>query len=172
MGCISSFAPIANTSAKVLILGSMPGVASLAAHQYYAHQRNAFWYIMAQLLDFALDASYPVRCQQLMHHHIALWDVLAHCDRAGSLDSAILRQSEQANDFVGFLQDHPGIKTVFFNGHKAQQVFNRAVKPYLPDLAFLDYVRLPSTSPAMASLSKESKLLHWRCVLDILETMD
>jgi len=101
---LQSLAPVAHANAKVLILGSMPGAESLAQQQYYAHPRNAFWPIMASLYGFAADLPYALRLQQLTAHGVALWDVLAYCEREGSLDSAI--RNEQPNDFHRFFAAH------------------------------------------------------------------
>ena len=83
------FPPIASPDARILILGSMPGRASLAAGQYYAHPRNAFWPIMGSLLDFDASRDYPARVDALKVAGIAVWDILDSCHRPGSLDSAI-----------------------------------------------------------------------------------
>lgn len=104
---IHSFDPIAAPDAEILILGSMPGRASLAAGQYYAHAQNAFWRIMAELLGFDATAPYAERTQALKSARIALWDVLHSCEREGSLDTNIDRETLVANDFAAFLREHP-----------------------------------------------------------------
>ena len=114
MTYISSFEPIADPHAKILILGSMPGNASLMAGQYYAHKQNVFWKIMAELLQFELNSSYEIRVQKLKSAHIALWDVLRSCKRVGSLDSNILPNSQTANNLQHFFQQHPVISKVRF----------------------------------------------------------
>ena len=161
---IQSFPPIADAWATRLILGSMPGAASLAASQYYAHPQNAFWRIIGELLGFALDARYADRVQALRSAGIAVWDVLQCCERTGSLDSAILRRSEVANDFETFRQQHPGVRTVVFNGATAEAAFRRHCRALLDDPQ-LTFVRLPSTSPAHASLRFDAKLTAWRAAL-------
>ena len=161
---IQSFSPIADARATRLILGSMPGAASLAASQYYAHPQNAFWRIMGELLGFAPDGRYADRVQALRSAGIAVWDVLQCCERSGSLDSAILRRSEVANDFETFRQQHPGVRTVVFNGATAEAAFRRHCRALLDD-PHLTFVRLPSTSPAHASLRFDAKLTAWRAAL-------
>ncbi|MBW7900857.1 MAG: DNA-deoxyinosine glycosylase [Rhodocyclaceae bacterium] len=161
---VRSFPPIADAGARVLILGSMPGVASLVAGRYYAHGRNAFWPLMGALLGFAADAPYEARTAALRAAGVALWDVLHACTREGSLDAAIDRDSEVANDLPGFLAAHPRIRHVFFNGAAAEDCFRRRVLPGL-DAAALAFARLPSTSPANAAHSFEKKCAAWRAAL-------
>lgn len=159
-----SFPPLANTDADILILGSMPGEASLAAQQYYAHPRNAFWPIMAELLHFEASAPYPRRVAALQSERIALWDVLHSCTRPGSLDANIDRASSQVNDFRDFLNVHRAIRQIFFNGATAEAYFRRYVAATL-DMGSIACRRLPSTSPAHAALRFEQKLAAWRIIL-------
>ncbi len=163
---IHSFAPLADARAETLILGSMPGQASLAAGQYYAHPHNAFWRIMAALLSFDVAAPYAERTRALCAARIAVWDVLQSCTRSGSLDAMIAKDSQVANDFAAFLRAHPHIRRVFFNGGTAESCFKRQVLPHLPPeiRQVLTCLRLPSTSPAHAALSLAQKLDAWRCV--------
>ena len=160
MSTIYSFQPIVDNYAKILILGSMPGQASLAANQYYAHPRNAFWPIMAQLLQINQDASYKERITALKSSQIALWDVLKSCQRAGSLDSMIETDTQTINDFQSFFLANGKITHVFFNGGKAEACFKRYVFPE-NNLGLLKFARLPSTSPANARLSFEDKCRIW-----------
>ncbi|KRA20998.1 DNA-deoxyinosine glycosylase [Lysobacter sp. Root604] len=156
---LSSFAPVATADARVLVLGSMPGEASLAATRYYAHPQNRFWPIMGALVGATPALPYEQRLQRLLDAGIALWDVLASCERVGSLDTAI--RAPQANDFAGFFAAHPRVATVLFNGAQAETSFRRLVLPGLAaPLPMLR--RLPSTSPANAGQRPEVKLAAWR----------
>jgi TDG/mug DNA glycosylase family protein len=159
---IRSFPPIAGRGARVLVLGSMPGRASLAAGRYYAHPHNAFWRIVGELLDVDPRAPYAARVRALKAARIALWDVLHSCVREGSLDSQI--DEELANDFAAFFGRHRGVTHVFFNGAKAEASFRRHVLPGLAATR-LRYSRLPSTSPAHAGMTYARKRRAWRAVL-------
>lgn len=173
MTLIYSFAPIAAPDAEILILGSMPGQASLAANRYYAHPQNAFWRIMGELLGFdCKTASYTEKTDALRSARIALWDVLQSCKRQGSLDSSIETPTQTVNDFPAFFAAHTQIRHVFFNGAKAQDCFSRYVlKTQLSaqlsaSLQRMQLTRLPSTSPAHATLSFTQKCGQWRCALE------
>ena len=162
------FPPVARTHARVLILGSMPGVVSLQAGQYYAHPRNQFWPIMASLLGFdATRRNYAERLLCLLDAHIALWDVLQSCHRPGSLDADIAPDSIVTNDFTTFFRNHPLVSHVYFNGAAAESHFARHVlrRQCLP---LLEMQRLPSTSPAHAALDFDAKLAAWRAISETL----
>jgi TDG/mug DNA glycosylase family protein len=161
---VQSFAPVGNIAATVLVLGSMPGEASLAADEYYAHPRNHFWTIMGELIGAYPGLPYRARLKILQDSGIALWDVLGSCIRKSSLDSRIEVDSEVPNDINAFLLQHPGITQVFFNGAKAEQCFVKHVLPSLRSFP-LQYRRLPSTSPANAGISYEKKLFAWQAVI-------
>ena len=159
---VESFPPIIDVKARILILGSMPGVASLRAQQYYAHPRNAFWPIMQRILGFPENATYPERTAALVQNQISLWDVMQSCERSGSLDADIKEQSIEPNDFVSLFREHPHIVIVLFNGLTAERTFNKWVWPALSGMApGITRLRLPSTSPAMAGMSFEDKLTVW-----------
>jgi hypoxanthine-DNA glycosylase len=161
---VRSFAPIAGRNARVLILGSMPGRASLEAGQYYAHRHNAFWRIASERLGFDPGAPYAIRVKALKSARIAVWDVLHSCVRQGSLDTMIENDSEIANDFRAFFRTHRGITHVFFNGAKAEVSFKRHVSKEI-DSGPIRFARLPSTSPANASVPLARKLEAWRAIL-------
>ncbi|SDX17154.1 hypoxanthine-DNA glycosylase [Lysobacter enzymogenes] len=158
---VRSFPPMEVPGARALILGSMPGAASLAAGRYYAHPHNRFWPFMGELVGAGPELDFAQRVEALAAAGIALWDVLAQCEREGSLDSAIRDDTAVANDIPGFLARHRQVGTILFNGAKAEQAFRRFVAPTLarPDLSL---IRLPSTSPANASQGAAMKLAAWR----------
>lgn len=169
-----SFPPVTNAKARILVLGSMPGVASLDAQQYYAHPRNAFWPIMYALLnDSEVPASelpeYEQRLELLLSRGIALWDVLQYCYREGSLDSSIDESTIVANDFLSLFRKTPELRAVFFNGAKADHSFRKFVHADIKQqFGHLSFARLPSTSPAHASLNAKQKLQQWRQIRDYL----
>ena len=166
MSLVRSFPPIADARARILILGSMPGKASLAAGQYYAHAQNLFWHILGEVAGAAPSLPYAARTRALKTSGIALWDVFAACAREGSLDSAIDDATISANDFVAFYRAHPGITQVFFNGAKAEACYRKHALPLLADgLGPPSHRRLPSTSPANASMSRAYKHRVWKQAL-------
>ncbi len=158
----SGFPPIARPDARVLILGSLPGERSIAAGEYYAHPRNAFWRIMREIVG--AEGSYETRCAALIEARIALWDVLKQSVRPGSMDADIRFDTSEVNDFEGFLSQHRDIEMICFNGRKAEEMFRRCVRmealQYQPGLELL-----PSTSPAYASMPFEAKLARWRSTI-------
>jgi double-stranded uracil-DNA glycosylase len=162
---LRGFSPITGDNATRLILGSMPGGASIAAHEYYAHPRNAFWTIVEALLGVDRTAPYPERVRALAGTGIAVWDVLKTCRRSGSLDSAIEKDSMEVNDFRRFLAANPGIAHIYFNGGTARRLFERHVLPSLSEWQQqVPRLTLPSTSPANARLSLAQKTRAWRVI--------
>lgn len=155
---ISSFPPIVPTKAKVLILGTMPGVQSLQLQQYYGNPRNHFWKILFILCQVSFSTDYEERRKLLLKNNIALWDVLQACERPGSLDSAIIK--EEPNDFSTFLKKHPTITHIFFNGQTAAKYF----KKYIALEQNYTLITLPSTSPAHAGMLFEKKLKEWEII--------
>lgn len=153
-----SFAPIESKEVRILILGSMPGDASIAAGQYYAHPRNRFWPLMATLLGCVLPVDYEARCRMLQEHGIALWDVAGSAVRPGSMDSAM--REERPNDIAGLMARHPELRVVAFNGQKAKQLFDRFFQRF-PDVRYLP---MPSTSPANASFSMARLAERWKAM--------
>jgi hypoxanthine-DNA glycosylase len=141
----------------------MPGQASLTAARYYAHERNAFWRIMGDLVGAAPSLPYEARLACLQAAGIALWDVIGSCERYGSLDADIVAGSVQANDFAAFFAAHPCIERICFNGTAAETTFRRHVLPVLGDCLPPLY-RLPSTSPAHAARGYAEKLAAWSVI--------
>jgi len=163
---MAAFAPIVGVDPKVLILGSMPSQVSLNENQYYANPRNAFWWIMSQLVGFDLAADYALRAKAITSAGIAVWDVLYDCQRPGSLDSAIVRSSEVLNDFDAFFCRHSSLSLVIFNGAAASNIFHRHCKSLIEEIdrttPGFEWHRCPSTSPAHASMTRYNKLESWR----------
>ena len=155
---LQSFPPVVDARTRLLILGSMPGEASLAAGQYYAHPRNQFWRLLGALVNEDLvSLLYDKRLARLQAHQFGLWDVLAACERQGSLDSAI--RNAQPNDFALLHRLCPALEVVGFNGQTSGK--------FAPLFAQAGYrtVVLPSSSPAHAGRSFEQKLALWRGLL-------
>ena len=165
MSAVESFPPIVAPGARVLILGSMPGVASpQVGGPVLRASRNAFWPILGALCGFAATAPYAERVLALQAAGVAVWDVLQSCVRPGSLDTAIERSSEVPNDIAGLLSDQPGIRCIAFNGGTAEAAFRRHVPADV--VGGLRLLRLPSTSPANAAWSFERKLAAWSAAFE------
>ena len=160
----TGFPPSISANCTHLILGSMPSVASLAAHQYYAHPQNRFWPLMSLLLTGAEHppTKYENRLRMLLDHHIALWDAIHSCERQGSLDTAIKR--ETGTDIPALLAAYPNLRTICFNGGKAFRSFRKCHGELISrdDIRFCP---LPSTSPANARWSMEMLREEWGKVL-------
>ena len=149
--------PVLAPGARLLILGSFPGEASLRAGQYYAHPRNQFWPLLSSLLGLDLVAMpYDARLQLMQARGLGLWDIYASCRRQGSLDRAIVEP--EFNDFAWVRRQAPGLRVVGHNGGES----SRGAR-HLVALGF-ECVRLPSTSPAHASWSLDRKQTAWRAL--------
>jgi TDG/mug DNA glycosylase family protein len=160
------FKPLVGRQAHTLILGTVPGVKSLEEQQSYAHPQNSFWKIMGKLFGAAVE-TYEQRIALIKANKLAVWDVLASCTRQGSLDASIDPASVEVNDFATFLKKYPTIKRIFFNGATAEKEFMRRVLPTLSQniKARLFLKRLPSTSPAHATLRVEQKIKEWSALI-------
>jgi hypoxanthine-DNA glycosylase len=143
---VQSFAPVIGEHPRILILGSMPGVASLEAVQYYAHPRNAFWPIMGELFGIDPATDYAQRIAQISRQPVVLWDTLQSCYRPGSLDSAITRDSVQANEIPELLKEFTQIEAVACNGATSASYFRKLVLPRISPS--IELLQMPSTSPA------------------------
>jgi hypoxanthine-DNA glycosylase len=154
---LAGLAPIVARDTRLVVLGSFPGVASLAAQQYYAHPRNHFWTILSRLWGLDLvGAPYPRRIAEVRARGLGIWDVHARCRREGSLDSAI--EDAEPNDLAMLLRRAPRIEAFAHNGGESARAMaaTRALG--------VAVYRLPSTSPANASWSLERKLAAWHAV--------
>ena len=151
---LEGLAPVIAADTRLVILGSFPGVASLAARQYYGHPRNLLWRLLSALWEEDLVAlDYPRRLDALQRHRVGLWDVYRGCEREGSLDSAI--RAAVPNDLARLTSLAPGLRAVVHNG--AESGRSRRLTEQLG----VDVHTLPSTSPANASWSFERKLKAW-----------
>ena len=156
---VESFPPSVSSRCRALVLGSAPSVRSLERGQYYGHPQNLFWPFIQELFGVPASAPYQQRLAALRGHGIAVWDVAHRCQRELSADATI--NAVEANDFAGLFAEYPRIKSVFFNGSKAHTLFDKLVLPEF-DAAGLHFTRLPSTSPANASIPRTERLLRWR----------
>jgi hypoxanthine-DNA glycosylase len=152
---IFSFPPIIGANPKVLVLGTMPSVASLRAREYYGNPLNAFWKIMSAIKGVDCPTDYEVKKQILKDMHITLWDVCHTCFRPGSADSDI--RDEEPNDIKELLKANPSIEAIIFNGKTAEKLFRR----HLKIIDGINKITLPSTSPAY-TLPFEKKLETWQ----------
>jgi len=178
---LRGLAPVVGRAPRVLILGSMPGAASLSEQRYYAHPANLFWPLMADVLCEPLPAEYAERLEMLKRRGIALWDVVGECRRSGSLDSAIVASSVVSNDIPALVSRCPSLRAVFFNGATAERLFLRHFKTLVQEapvqiaptptatIQTLCYDRLPSTSPANASQSRALKRAAWASIGSFLD---
>lgn len=159
----NGLAPIGSAAPTVLILGSMPSVASIHAQAYYAHPRNAFWPIICALYGLPPTATYAQRCSVLAKQGIMVWDVIQAARREGSLDSAIEAASVRINDFEFLASADTKVQHIVCNGGKAFSLFVKYVAK--PLLLAQTLSQLPSTSPAYAAMGFNQKLQAWRAVL-------
>ena len=156
----------ASTNIKIAILGSMPSTASIAAGQYYAHPRNAFWRIAAQIFDFDPRLSYGLRCKALAKNNVGLWDVVASCKRKNSADSAIEKDDLVLNDIAAWLEGQP-VCAIGLNGKVAGKHFlqhcGKAMANKIKE-GSIKVLELPSTSPAYAAMGFAQKLEKWKAL--------
>lgn len=168
---LSGLPPVIHADCRTVVLGSMPGALSLSKQEYYGHPRNHFWKLLYAIFDRAQvegevppmpSDSYEERLAFALSHGIGLWDVLAACEREGSLDAHI--RKPEANDFAWFFREFPAVRRVFFNGQAAGELYRKQVMPKLAELGIggaITYRVLPSSSPARA-MALEAKLSAWR----------
>lgn len=158
---IASFPPFVNDETEILILGTMPGIKSLEKQEYYAHPQNQFWRIIYTLFaELPVSQDFSEKIKVLQQNKIGLWDVLANCERKGSLDIHIKNHIE--NDIESLLKKHPKIKTILFNGKESYKYFDRKFN----HLKGTTYHVMPSTSPAN-TIGFEKKLEAWKTALSL-----
>jgi hypoxanthine-DNA glycosylase len=157
---LSGFPPVLPKHARILLLGSFPGVASLAQSQYYAHPRNQFWRLLGACLGVDLASlPYAQRLEQASQLGVGIWDVVAQCQRVGSLDSAVTQAA--VNPLADYLREHaPALARIGFNGGLSWKLGH-----HLADFGYAVY-KLPSSSPAAAMYTFEQKLAQWRPLFD------
>ncbi len=156
------FPPVVNHQTRLLVLGSLPGEASLAQQQYYAHPQNRLWELLGALISVDLRAqSYDQRLASLLAHGIGLWDVIAEAERKGSLDAAIRNHSHNA--LTELIATIPTLRAVAFNGGTAARIGRKQ----LHGIEHLQLFDLPSSSPAY-TLAFIRKLDAWRALAQVL----
>jgi hypoxanthine-DNA glycosylase len=157
------FPPVVDAQVRLLILGSLPGAASLLQAQYYAHRQNRFWHLLGEITETPLPAlDYAERLEALLAHGIGLWDVVAEAQREGSLDSRI-RDAEQ-NDLLTLLATLPQLQAIAFNGATAAKI---GMKILGSQAARYTVFKLPSSSPAHTQPYQE-KLAAWSMLRGVL----
>jgi hypoxanthine-DNA glycosylase len=154
------FDPIVHEDSEILILGSFPSLKSFENRFYYAHPRNQFWPILSDIFQKPARTDNE-RTALLQSAGIALWDVVAACERTNSADTNL--KNCRCNDIPALLRTYPRIRAILFTGKKAQQLFARC----FPDIEIPQYL-LPSPSPAYAAMPYEEKVIKWREIFDRL----
>ncbi len=152
------FPPVYDENSEILILGSFPSVKSREMQFFYGHPQNRFWKVLAQVLNETVPQTIPEKKAMLLRHHIALWDVIASCDIAGSSDSSI--RNVVPND-LAYIIGRSRITRIYANGAKSKQLYDK----YLAKQLGIEAVQLPSTSPANAAYSVERLLEYWQKII-------
>ena len=157
----TSFDPISNIDdTTILILGTMPGDKSIEIGEYYGHPRNRFWKIISTITGNDLPLTYSERKELLLKYKIGVWDVAHKVDRKGSLDNAI--KDEEPNNLYEFITAHKNLKTICFNGKKAEVLYDK----YFDKQNGIKYIALPSTSPANTTINFDDICKLWRQILN------
>ncbi|GGD95748.1 DNA-deoxyinosine glycosylase [Paenibacillus nasutitermitis] len=165
---VQSFPPLIDGQSTLLVLGSMPGTASLAKHQYYGHPRNHFWPVLYALAGAGVPAAdYLQRLAFARERGVALWDVIAACEREGSLDANI--REAVPNDLPALLAGYPAVRALAFNGNKAYDTFKKYFSGH-PMNERVAHLRLPSTSPIPTARMRTTadRVEAWRPILDYM----
>ena len=154
-----SFLPILSNEPRILILGSLPGDLSIKENQYYAHPQNRFWKILFAIYNESFSENYEFRQQLILNNHLALWDVAHSAIRKGSMD--VEMKDEKPNKIYELLTQYPTIEKVLFDGKKAEQLFFKNFE----QKTHINYISLPSTSPANAQYSLDRLIEIWKNAL-------
>ena len=162
---IKAFKPIVYPSSRILFLGTMPSEKSLKYDEYYANPTNAFWRLLAQVFDQEQFKSYQEKINFIENHNLALWDVIATCERTGSLDSTI--KNPKANDFEVFFEKFPNIQHIIFTSKNACNLYQKHVGNFYN----INYNILPSPSGAYAVMRFDEKLQHWKLIREVHEKL-
>ena len=149
------FPPFIDKNSKVLILGSFPSFASQKEGFYYGHPQNQFWKILAKLFDEKEPKNIEEKKEFLQRHRIALWDMVAGCERETSLDSAL--KNIKVNDIASLMKKFPNIEAIFFTGRKSQQLYEKNFNKVIDRPLFY----LPSPSPAYRKMGLQEKVKQW-----------
>ena len=150
------FDPVTRADTRLLLLGSLPGAASLKARRYYAHPQNQFWRLAGAVIGRDLaDLAYEARLEALLDAGIGLWDTVAAATRKGSLDADI--RLHEASDLAALVETVAGLRAIGFNGGVSARIGRKQLGDR-PGVALID---LPSSSPAYASLSFDKKREAW-----------
>ena len=158
----ASMAPVGARDARLLVLGSLPGDASLAAQRYYAHPTNQFWRLLGVALEEDLAGlTYDARLERLAARGVAVWDVVERAERPGSLDGAI--RSATHNALAEYVAGHPRLAAVGFNGKTAAAIGRRALGEGRSTL-----IDLPSSSAAY-TLPFAAKSERWRVLAGFVD---
>jgi len=154
---------VVGESCKILILGTMPGEDSLLKQEYYGNRRNLFWKLMEVVIGSEFSSAYMDKVALLTSKEIALWDVCSACERKGSLDATI--SSEVPNDLHAFIELHPELKVIAFNGKRAAELYSK----YFSQEDSLIYITLPSSSPLNAGIHKSKDQEKWKHLQSFLD---
>jgi hypoxanthine-DNA glycosylase len=157
--------PAARPDARLFLLGSLPGDASLAAQRYYAHPSNQFWRLLGLTIGEDLEnLEYEMRLGRLAHRRIGLWDVIASASRQGSLDQAIREAAH--NRIEHLLLDFPGVRAIGFNGATASRIGRNLIADLPPNITLID---LPSSSAANTKAFAD-KVARWSVLREFVDT--
>lgn len=161
---IKAFKPVVFSNSKIILLGTMPSEKSIEKQEYYANPNNKFWSLLFDIFNSEPIKNYTARLKFIKQHHLALWDVLAFCERFGSLDSSI--KNEEANNFDAFFMEYPNIECIIFTSKNAYNLYNKHIGHFYNKA----HIILPSSSGAYAAISYQVKLTQWTKIKEVYES--